>query len=131
MSRARPPRRKNCGVRPQFYATRARPCAAGNACNFIIWAFFKLKMNALLVFYDYIIYIQIMVDKYKIPYVNMCIRLFARRFQLTLQGAADYLCKFKGIRFLDDCYPSEHLLPVEDALDDLVAVCKSNGGAIG
>ena len=67
-----------------------------------------------------------MADKYKIPYVNMCIRLFARRFQMTLQGAADYLCKFKGIRFLDDCYPSEHLLPVEDALDDLVAVCKSN-----
>ncbi len=67
-----------------------------------------------------------MVDKYKIPYVNMCIRLFAQRFRLTLQGAADYLCKFKGIRFLDDYYPSEHLLPVEDALDDLVAVCKSN-----
>ena len=88
-------------------------------------------MNALLAFYGYIIYIQIMADKYKIPYVNMCIRLFARRFQMTLQGAADYLCKFKGIRFLDDCYPSEHLLPVEDALDDLVAVCKNNGGAIG
>ena len=31
MSRARPSRLKNCGVRPQFYATRARPCAAGNA----------------------------------------------------------------------------------------------------
>ena len=31
MSRARPSRRKNCGVRPQFYAARARPCAAGNA----------------------------------------------------------------------------------------------------
>ncbi|SHK57809.1 Protein of unknown function [Fibrobacter sp. UWOV1] len=70
-------------------------------------------MKTWLVFNDYIIYIQIMADKYKIPYVNMCIRLFARRFQMTLQGAADYLCKFKGIRFLDDCYPSEHLLPVE------------------
>ena len=44
-----------------------------------------------------------MVDKYKIPYVNMCIRLFAQRFRLTLQGAADYLCKFKGIRF--PCIP--------------------------
>ena len=29
--RARPSRWKNCGVRPQFYAARARPCAAGNA----------------------------------------------------------------------------------------------------
>ena len=31
MFRARPSRWKNCGVRPQFYASRARPCAAGNA----------------------------------------------------------------------------------------------------
>jgi hypothetical protein len=98
---------------------------------YVFDSFFCPKMKTRLVFNDYIIYIQIMADKYKIPYVNMCIRLFARRFQMTLQGAADYLCKFKGIRFLDDCYPSEHLLPVEDALDDLVAVCKNNGGAIG
>ncbi len=42
MSRVRPSRRKNCGVRPQFYAARARPCAAGNALSFylcpFIWA---------------------------------------------------------------------------------------------
>lgn len=71
-----------------------------------------------------------MSDKYKIPYINMCIRLFAKRFQLTLPKAAGYLCAFKGIKFLDDFYLSEHLLPVEDALDDLVAICKQNGGAI-
>ena len=39
MSRARPSRRKNCGVRPQFYAARARPCAAGNALSFCLWLF--------------------------------------------------------------------------------------------
>ncbi len=72
-----------------------------------------------------------MADKYKIPYVNMCIRLFAKRFQLTLQNAAEYLCKFKGSRFLDECYASEHLLPVDETLNDLVVVCKNNGGAIG
>ena len=104
----------------------------GRGTPFIRFRLFScLETKTLLVFFVQIIYIQIMADKYKIPYVNMCIRLFARRFQMTLQGAADYLCKFKGIRFLDDCYPSEHLLPVEDALDDLVAVCKSNGGSIG
>lgn len=104
----------------------------GRGTPFIRFRLFScLETKTLLVFFEQIIYIQIMADKYKIPYVNMCIRLFARRFQLTLQSAADYLCKFKGIRFLDDCYPSEHLLPVEDALDDLVAVCKSNGGSIG
>ena len=39
MSCARPSRRKNCGVRPQFYAARARPCAAGNALSFYLWPF--------------------------------------------------------------------------------------------
>ena len=33
MSRARPSRRGNRGVTPQFRAARARPCAAGNAHN--------------------------------------------------------------------------------------------------
>ena len=83
------------------------------------------------VFLRVIIYIQDMADKYKIPYVNMCIRLFAKRFRLSLQAAASYLCDFKGVRFLDECYSSEHLLPVEDALNDLVVVCKNNGGTIG
>ena len=77
------------------------------------------------------IYILGMADRYKIPYVNMCIRLFAMRFQLTLQDAADYLCQFKGIQFIDDYYSPEHLLPIEDTLNDLVAVCKNNGSAIG
>ena len=31
-----------------------------------------------------------MFGKYKIPYVNMCIRLFAKHFQLPLQNAAGY-----------------------------------------
>lgn len=76
-------------------------------------------------------YIQGMQDKYKIPYINMCIRLFARRFQLSLRDAAEYLCRFKGVRFLDDRYAAEHLLPTDEALDDLVVVCKRNGGTIG
>ena len=88
---------------------------------------FKVNANSLVQIY----YILGMLDKYKIPYINMCIRLFAKRFQLTLQAAAGYLCEFKGIRFLDEFYPAEHLLPIEDALDDLVIICKQNGGLIG
>ena len=41
-----------------------------------------------------------MFGKYKIPYVNMCIRLFAKHFQLPLQNAAVYFFsrfpKFSG-----------------------------------
>ena len=118
-------------IRAEYLCRESPPLRSRERHLYVFDSFFCPKMKSGFFFNDYIIYIQIMADKYKIPYVNMCIRLFARRFQLTLQSAADYLCKFKGIRFLDDCYPSEHLLPVEDALDDLVAVCKSNGGTIG
>ncbi len=71
-----------------------------------------------------------MENKYKIPYINMCVRLFAKRFKLSLQNAASYLCQFKGISFLDEFYATEHLLPVEEILDDLVVICKRNGGFI-
>lgn len=41
-----------------------------------------------------------MTDKYFIPYCNMIIRHFARRFQLSVQQAFRYLYNFKGIHFL-------------------------------
>ena len=50
-----------------------------------------------------------MNDKYKMPYVNACIRAFAMRFSLTVQAAFRYLNRFKGIEFLDEFYDVEHL----------------------
>lgn len=38
-----------------------------------------------------------MEDKYKIPYINACIRAFANRFDLSTQAAHEYLDKYKGI----------------------------------
>jgi hypothetical protein len=37
---------------------------------------------------------------------------------------------YKGIDFLVDCYDAEHTLSLNDAVDDLTLVCKSNGGSI-
>lgn len=71
-----------------------------------------------------------MENSYKIPYINACIRMFARRFGLPLKSAAQYLSDFKGIRFLDEYYQAEHLLSLDDALDDLVKICQKNGGNI-
>ena len=50
-----------------------------------------------------------MNDKYKIPYMNACIRAFAKRFQLSVKSAFLYLYHFKGIHFLDEFYETEHL----------------------
>ncbi|MBO7203514.1 MAG: DUF3990 domain-containing protein [Bacteroidales bacterium] len=50
-----------------------------------------------------------MDNKYKIPYINACIRAFAKRFSLSGQSAFEYLYNFKGIHFLVEFYEIKHL----------------------
>ena len=69
-----------------------------------------------------------MEDKYKIPYINSCIRAFAKRFDLSTQAAHEYLDKYKGIDFLVELYEIEHLQSIDDAVDDLIVCCSNNGG---
>lgn len=71
-----------------------------------------------------------MDNKYKIPYINACIRAFAGRFNITVQTAFRYLYDFQGILFLDEFYEAEHLLSIDDAVDDLIICCRNNGGAL-
>ena len=71
-----------------------------------------------------------MENKYKIPYINACIRAFAKRFKLSVLAAFEYLDTFKGIRFLIEFYDIEHLQSIDDAVDDLVICCKNNGGTL-
>ena len=71
-----------------------------------------------------------MDDKYKIPYINACIRAFAQRFRLTVLTSFEYLYRFKGIDFLVEFYEVEHLQSIEDAVDDLVVCCTNNGGTL-
>lgn len=71
-----------------------------------------------------------MEDKYKIPYINACIRAFANRCQLSVQAAFRYLYRFQGIHFLNDYYEIEHLQSLDDAVDDLIVLCQKNGGQL-
>lgn len=66
----------------------------------------------------------------KIEYTVVCISEFARKFQLSMQQAFFYLKKYKGIDYMNEFYDVEHLFSVEDTVDDLVAVCKRNGGML-
>ena len=65
-----------------------------------------------------------------IEYVNCCIGAFANRFGLTLPQAYAYLRRFDGIDFLIDCYDAEHTLSIEDAVEDITAVCQNHGGKL-
>ena len=69
-----------------------------------------------------------MEDKYKIPYINACIRAFAKRFDLSAKAAHEYLDQYKGLDFLVEFYEIEHLQSIEDAVDDLIVCCQINGG---
>lgn len=71
-----------------------------------------------------------MGDKYQIPYTNACIRAFAKRFNLSVKVAFDYLYAFKGIDFLVEFYEIEHLQSIDDAVDDLIVCCANNGGTL-
>lgn len=63
-----------------------------------------------------------------INYMVVCINEFASRFNITSKEAFQYLDEYKGIRFLKENYEIEHTLSIDDAIDDMVIVCKRNGG---
>ena len=50
-----------------------------------------------------------MADKYQIPFINACIRAFAKRVGLPVKNVFQYLDRFKGVEFLVDFYPTLHL----------------------
>ena len=66
----------------------------------------------------------------RIEYTVICISEFSQKYAIHPQVAYQYLKKYGGIAFLKDCYESEHLLSVEDAVDDITTICKRNGGNI-
>lgn len=66
----------------------------------------------------------------RINYTVMCISEFSERYSLHPQKAYLYLKNYGGIAFLKECYEAEHLLSIEDAIDDLTLICKKNGGKI-
>lgn len=66
----------------------------------------------------------------KVKYINYCISEFAASRNMALLEAYDYLNDHGAVAFLDECYEAEHLLSIEDAVADMVAVAQKNGGLI-
>ena len=74
---------------------------------------------------------KIMKIPTKITYIVYCINSFGEKYGLSSRQAYAYLKRHKGIEFLDECYEAEHLLSINDAVNDLSILCKRNGGALG
>ena len=70
------------------------------------------------------------MSRYEIPFLTACIQAFGARFALTRQEAFKYLHEYKGLSFLIEFYDVEHLQSMEETIDDLLVICKKNGGVI-
>ncbi len=70
------------------------------------------------------------IDKRIIGYVVAVINEFAKTYNLTVREASNYLSRYKGLEFLMEHYEAEHLLSLEDSVEDLARVCYNHGGGI-
>lgn len=70
------------------------------------------------------------MTKDQIAYIICCVGAFALHYKLTSIQAYAYLRRHGGIEFLIECYEAEHTLSIEDAVEDLAAVCQHRGGLI-
>ena len=71
-----------------------------------------------------------MTSSKSLHYFVMCVSRFAKAKHISPKDAYNFLKEFKGMDFLEECYESEHCLSLDDAVDDLTAVCKNNGGMV-
>ncbi len=66
-----------------------------------------------------------------IHYIVMSLGLFARKYNLSRKEACNYLARFKGLEFSINNYEAEHQLSLQDCVNDMAAICRRNGGAVG
>lgn len=65
-----------------------------------------------------------------LDYLVVCISEFASRYNMHMRDAYIYLSHNRGLDFIKEFYDVEHTLSFDDVMDDLIAVCKKNGGNI-
>lgn len=70
------------------------------------------------------------MSKYEIRFLTAAVHAFGQRFAMTRQAAYNYLREHKGLAFLIEFYDVEHLQSMDETIDDLLLVCKKNGGAL-
>jgi hypothetical protein len=69
-------------------------------------------------------------EENKIAYLVACISEFANDTGLTQQESFRYLRVHGGITFLNEHYEVEHLLPIEQVVDDLKLIAQQSGGMV-
>lgn len=70
------------------------------------------------------------MSKYEIPFLTSAIQAFANKFAMTRQAAFRYLQQHKALAFLMEFYDVEHLQSMDDTIDDMLIICRQNGGTL-
>ena len=65
-----------------------------------------------------------------INYIVICISDFAERFSMDTKSAYRFLLQYGGINFLLEHYEIEHILSIDEVIDDLEMICMRNGGVL-
>lgn len=68
------------------------------------------------------------VLKDQIEYVMLCVSKFAQMTSMSPVQACRYLYDHKGLDFLDDSYEVESTFSPRIVVEDLLSVCRNNGG---
>ncbi len=66
----------------------------------------------------------------RINYTVACVSEFAGTYGITPKEAFEFLYEYKAIEFLKEHYDIEHTLSFEDAVEDMMTVCRNNGGEL-
>ncbi|MDE7267322.1 MAG: DUF3791 domain-containing protein [Lachnospiraceae bacterium] len=69
-------------------------------------------------------------ERKRINYAVACVSEFARKHNLSMKEAFQFLFEYEAIAFIKENYDIEHTLSFEDALDDMLIICEKNGGTL-
>ena len=70
------------------------------------------------------------MSKYEIKFITSAVQAFARRFAITRQASFRYLQQHKALAFLVEFYDVLHLQSMDDTIDEMLIICRQNGGTL-
>ncbi len=69
-------------------------------------------------------------QKKQIDYTVICVSEFAKKYNMKLKDAFQFLYQYKAIQFIKENYEIEHTLSFEDVVEDMLLICEKNGGVL-
>lgn len=66
----------------------------------------------------------------RINYTVACVSEFAKKYRISPKEAFQFLYEYKAIEFLKEHYDIEHTLSFDDAVEDMMIICRNNGGEL-